>query len=47
MIHAVPLLTRSHTWIAREIASQLLNVIDGIFALFFIGCRDLDTNITR
>jgi hypothetical protein len=46
MIHA-SLLTRSPTWIAREIASQLLNVLDDILALFFIGCRDLGTNITR
>jgi hypothetical protein len=41
-----PLLTRSHTWIAREIASQLLNVLDDIFALSFIRRRDLGTNIT-
>ncbi|HTE92641.1 MAG TPA: hypothetical protein VK678_03950 [Bradyrhizobium sp.] len=41
------LLTRSHTWIAREIASQLLNVLDGILALFFIRGSDLAANITR
>jgi hypothetical protein len=41
-----PLLTRSHTWIAREIASQLLKVFDGILALFFLRYRDLGTNIT-
>jgi hypothetical protein len=41
-----PLLTRSHTWIAREIASQLLNVLDAILALFFLRCRDLGTHIT-
>jgi hypothetical protein len=45
VIHAVPLLTRSPTWIAREIASQLLKVLDGILSLF-IRCRDLGTNIT-
>jgi hypothetical protein len=45
MIHA-SLLTRSHTWIAREIASQLLNVLDGILALVSTRCRDLGTNIT-
>jgi hypothetical protein len=41
-----PLLRRSHTWIAREIASKLLNVLDGIRALFIIRCRALPTNIT-
>jgi hypothetical protein len=45
MIHA-PLLTRSPTWIAREIASQLLKVLDGILAFSFIRRRDLGTNIT-
>jgi hypothetical protein len=39
------LLTRSDTWIAREIASQLLKVLDGILAVF-IRRRDLGTNIT-